>query len=257
MIKCLLSRKSLQIVIPLRRFRLRTVFSLFAFCSTLPLAAAPTTASLWGRVSYLGQRPQLELIEMRGDSYCSARQREARHSRQDLLVNEQGGVANALVYVKDGPIVRRADPQRKMVELAMRDCLFFPRVLGVQCGQKIALRNDDRTLHTVYARAKANPKFIHPLRGPDDPPFEFSFSAPELPVYLRCDVQPWMIAYVGVFDHPYFSVTAIDGTFELVNLPPGNYTIGVWHEKLGTLTEHIELKAGERRALELHFAGTR
>ena len=50
---------------------------------------------------------------------------------------------------------------------------------------------------------------------------------------IKCNVHSWMHAYIGVVDNPYFAVTGPDGTFEWKNVPPGDYTIGVWHEKLG------------------------
>ena len=51
---------------------------------------------------------------------------------------------------------------------------------------------------------------------------------------VKCNIHPWMKAYVGVVSHPYFAVTGDDGSFELKDLPPGDYTIQVWHEKYGT-----------------------
>jgi Carboxypeptidase regulatory-like domain len=53
---------------------------------------------------------------------------------------------------------------------------------------------------------------------------------------VKCDVHKWMRAYVGVVPHPYFAVTGPDGSFELRNVPPGDYTVAVWHEKLGERT---------------------
>lgn len=221
-----------------------------------PLCAAPTTASLWGTVRFQGRPPEPRLIEMKGDRYCVERQSQAQWRAQELLVGKEGGIANAIVYVKEGPIARATKPSAP-VDLAMRDCMFTPRVIALQCGQLLRIRNDDRTLHTVYARPKANAKFIHPLFGPQDPPFEVSFKAPELPIALRCDVQPWMIAYVAVFDHPYFCVTGPEGTFELPDLPEGDYAIEVWHEKLGTQLERIGLRGGEKRSIQFMYSLTK
>ena len=50
---------------------------------------------------------------------------------------------------------------------------------------------------------------------------------------VKCDVHPWMGAFVHVLDHPFFSVTGDDGTFTISGLPPGNYTVTAWHETLG------------------------
>ena len=47
-------------------------------------------------------------------------------------------------------------------------------------------------------------------------------------------IHSWMRAWVGAVEHPYFAVTGADGSFELKNLPPGEYTVEAWHEQYGT-----------------------
>ena len=58
-------------------------------------------------------------------------------------------------------------------------------------------------------------------------------------VYRACDVHRWMNAYVGVLDHPYFSVSGPDGSFTITGLPPGTYTIEARHEMFGTRTTTV------------------
>ncbi len=72
------------------------------------------------------------------------------------------------------------------------------------------------------------------------------FTSREVMVPFKCDVHPWMHAYIGVLDHPFFAVTGPDGTFSLKGLPPGTYTIEAWHEELGTMTQSVTI--GERES---------
>ena len=60
---------------------------------------------------------------------------------------------------------------------------------------------------------------------------------------FKCSIHPWMTAWAGVLDHPFFAVTKADGTFEIRGLPPGKYTIAAWHGKVGTVEKVIEVKA--------------
>ena len=80
------------------------------------------------------------------------------------------------------------------------------------------------------------------------------FEAPEVMVTLKCDVHPWMTGYVGVLPHPYFQVTGEDGSFELKNLPPGNYVIEAWHEKLGAQTQNLQVGPLENKQIEFKYA---
>ena len=42
---------------------------------------------------------------------------------------------------------------------------------------------------------------------------------------FKCDVHPWMFAYVCVSEHPCFAVSGKDGTFKIKDVPPGKYTL--------------------------------
>jgi uncharacterized protein (DUF2141 family) len=70
---------------------------------------------------------------------------------------------------------------------------------------------------------------------------------------VKCDVHPWMQAYIGVMDHPFFNVTGDGGTFALKDLPAGTYTIEVWHERLGSQTQEVAVKDGESAAIDFTF----
>jgi hypothetical protein len=81
------------------------------------------------------------------------------------------------------------------------------------------------------------------------------FSKPEIGIPVKCNVHAWMRAYVHVLDHPYFSVTGAEGTFEIGNLPPGEYTLEAWHEKLPAQTARVALAASGSATAEFTFKG--
>jgi hypothetical protein len=80
-----------------------------------------------------------------------------------------------------------------------------------------------------------------------------TFTKPEVMVKFKCDVHPWMTAYVGVLEHPFFAVTGDDGTFTIKGLPAGDYEVEAWHEKLGTQTAKIKVGAGEAKTADFKF----
>ena len=113
-------------------------------------------------------------------------------------------------------------------------------------GQPIEISNSDETMHNVHALGKANRgfNFPQPIKGMKS---RQTFPTPEVMVTVKCDVHPWMNAYIGVVNHPYFAVSANGGTFDLKNVPAGTYTIEAWHEKLGTQTQSVTLGAKETK----------
>jgi hypothetical protein len=86
--------------------------------------------------------------------------------------------------------------------------------------------------------AQINREWNH-SQGAGDPPLARKFIKPEIMIPVKCNIHSWMHAFIGVLDHPYFAVSGDDGSFEIKNLPPGTYTIGVWQEKLGTQEQQV------------------
>ena len=75
--------------------------------------------------------------------------------------------------------------------------------------------------------------------------FDHTFDKAEVMVPFKCDVHPWMNAYVGVLTHPYYAVSGDDGSFSIDKLPPGTYTLEAWHEELGTATQQVTVAANQ------------
>jgi hypothetical protein len=82
------------------------------------------------------------------------------------------------------------------------------------------------------------------------------FAQEEVMVHVKCDVHPWMSAWVGVLPHPCFGVSDAAGNWTISGLPPGNYTIEAWHEKLGTRSQPLTVEAGQSPQLEFTFEST-
>jgi len=72
---------------------------------------------------------------------------------------------------------------------------------------------------------------------------------------VKCNIHPWMKAWIGVVSHPFFAVTGDDGTFTIKGLPPGTYTIEVVHEKYGTSDQDITVGAKDSKTLDFTVKG--
>ena len=209
-----------------------------------------TAGAITGRVTFTGTPPKPGVIRMESDPNCVT----AGGSNTDdaVLIGEGGALQNAFVYVKDGLGDLRFPIPPQTVVLDQQGCRYVPRVLGLQVGQSVEILNSDPTLHNVHAIPAANQEFNigQPLPNMKH---THRFSTREVMVPFRCDVHPWMRAYIGVLDHPFFGVTGPDGSFSLDGLPPGTYTIEAWHETLGTETQSVTIAEKEARDIEFSF----
>src|SRR5439155_7003589 len=85
------------------------------------------------------------------------------------------------------------------------------------------------------------------------PDIKRTFTKPEVMVHFKCDVHPWMRAYVGVVAHPFFTTSRDTGDFELPGLPPGEYVLEAWHERLGQQFLAVTVADGERVEVVFRF----
>jgi plastocyanin len=210
---------------------------------------AETAGNIAGRTTFEGTAPKPGIVRMDADPNCV--QAGATSTDETVVVGDAGALQNVFVYVKDGLGDLRFPIPSVPAVLDQKGCHYVPHVLGVQVGQNVEIVNSDPTLHNVHAVPKANQEFNmgQPLPGIK---FTRQFSTREVMVPFKCDVHPWMQAYVGVVDHPYFAVTGADGSFSLKGLPPGTYTIEAWHEQLGTQTQSVTV--GEKESKDIAFS---
>lgn len=209
-----------------------------------------TAGSITGRVTFAGAAPAPQPLQMDSDPNCV--QPGGGATSDSVLVGGDGAVQNVFVYVKDGLGALRFPIPSNAVVIDQKGCRYVPHVLGVQVGQRVEILNSDPTLHNIHAVPTANREFNtgQPIPGMKH---AHQFTAREVMVPFKCDVHPWMNAYVGVLDHPFFAVTGPDGSFELKGLPPGTYTIEAWHERFGTQTQMVTIGASETGTAAFSF----
>jgi hypothetical protein len=217
-------------------------------------AAAPAAggATLTGKVAFDGTAPAMNPIKMDADAFCKSEHKEPVYE-QEVVVNPNKTLQWVLVYVKEG-VSGTYPPPATPVTLDQRGCQYHPHIFGIQAGQSLRVLNSDGTLHNIHALPKKNAEFNigQPFKGMETLK---KFDTAEVPVRFKCDVHKWMGAYTGVFNHPFFAVTNDQGTFEIKNLPPGNYVIEAWHEKYGAQTQNVTIGGPEAKTVDFTFKG--
>jgi len=189
-----------------------------------------------GVVAFTGTAPAPKKIDASADPVCG--QQNPNLSTEDTVVKD-GKLANVFVYIKDGAT---ADGTKvgdytfttpaDAVVLDQKGCHYVPHVLGVQTNQKIRITNSDPTQHNIHPTPKNNPEWNQGQPN-GAAPLEKSFARAEVLIPVKCNQHPWMKSYVAVLKHPFYAVTAEDGTFTIKGVPPGTYTVAAWHEKGG------------------------
>ena len=211
-----------------------------------PAVDPSTVATVSGQVVIDGTPPAAEVIRLDGDPKCVALAKGEERRTEYVVAGPGNSLRNAFVYVKEGLPARLYPIPSTPVVLDQQQCRYVPRVVGMQVGQQLVIRNSDPLLHNVRAEGQINQPFDvgTPIQGME---IKRTFSTREVMVPFKCNVHQWMNAYVGVLEHPFFAVTDDSGRFAIPQLPPGSYTIEVWHERLGTQTQQVTVAARDAK----------
>jgi plastocyanin len=213
---------------------------------------AATAGIVRGKVIYQGPKPARTVINMDSDAACQ--QDHAGHPVYDesLVTGKAGALANAFVYIQTGLEDKKFEPAQGPVLLNQHGCLFEPRVLGMRAGQTLDVKNSDNVSHNVHPKPTNNYDW-NQQQSPGAPDLEHRFPRADVMIPVKCNVHSWMRAFIGVVDHPYFAVTGPDGAFELKNVPPGDYTLTVWQEKLGQQKQTVHLAPSATAAVNFTY----
>lgn len=205
-----------------------------------------------GVVKYDGEAPKLPEIKMDADPICLTKHSGPVYS-QVLLLGEGNTLGNVFVHVVSGLSQKAYPAPAEAVVLDQNGCVYEPHVTGILVGQTLKVLNPDGTLHNVHGLPKVNQEFNIAM-----PKFRTEitkvFDKPEFMFPVKCDVHPWMGAWVSVMTHPFFSTSKQDGVFVIENLPAGQYEVEAWHEKMGTQKVSVTLAEGENKEIAFSFS---
>src|SRR5262245_11942314 len=212
-----------------------------------------------GVVSYTGTAPEPKKIDTAADAACT--------SKSTNLVTEEwmvkdGKVANTYVYIKEGTLTDGSKISAystfpnmpSSATLDQNGCHYKPHVLGVVVNEPISITNSDPTTHNIHFTPKNNPDW-NQSQPNGAGALTHKLARAEILVPVKCNQHPWMKSYVAVSKHPFFAVTAEDGSYTIKGVPPGKYTVVAWHEGGANGTEKtIEVTVPASGAAKADFS---
>ena len=201
-----------------------------------------SAADIIGVITLTGTPPpEKEITPLMENPDC-AKMHATTPTTHFYVVGPNHELADVVVSLK-GVTGKSTGASQPPVVLDQKGCLYTPQILAIQTGQKLIVKNSDPCIHNVHPTptASGNPE-SNQVQRPGGADLDFVYAQPEMFLRFKCDVHPWMFAWVSVFDHPYFAMSGADGKFTIKNVPPGKYTLEAAHRKLGTQTAEIEVK---------------
>jgi plastocyanin len=225
-----------------------------AIVAVLGWPSVAIAATITGTVTFAGKPPALKPLAMDAEPVCHKKHAGKPAPNEALVLGSGGTMAHIMVWVSKGlPAGKTYPAPSTPVVLDQDGCVYKPHVTGIMVGQTYRILNSDGVLHNIHTLPKVNASFNKGM-PPTLKEATTVFAKPEEVFHIKCDVHPWMSAYVAVFTHPFYSVTSTDGKFSISGLDAGTYEITAWHEKLGTQTASITVGASDTKTQNFKFA---
>jgi hypothetical protein len=156
----------------------------------------------------------------------------------NMPVVKVSSLRNVVVFLEAAPAGKVPDPQKENL-LSNTGCSYSPRILAMQKGERLKVKNNDPKLHIPHSYLDQRTVFnlSLPFRGTSLDATK-KIRQPGI-MKVVCDTHAWMLAYIHVFDHPFFAVTDERGAFSIANIPAGTYVLKAWHEDAGIKSQEI------------------
>lgn len=161
-----------------------------------------------------GERPTADLVTVVGT----------------VTIEELGSAAEAVIYLEgDGGATRPLPASDRRVVVDQKGLRFVPHVLAIPVGTSVEFSNSDAVLHNIFAPGQGGETFDLGT-WPKGEVRSYRFDHPGVSVLL-CKVHPEMEAYIVVVPTSLYAVSNATGEFRMSGVPPGAYTLRVWHER--------------------------
>jgi plastocyanin len=160
---------------------------------------------------------------------------------QSLLVGRDGGIANVVLTL---PQLEKGAPLKPLpaVKFDQKGCEYTPHVAVFPAGSTVDVINSDGVLHNIHTESVANP-VIDMAQPGFKKMITIRLDKPEA-IKVTCDVHNWMEGWWYVTANPYYALTDAAGHYEIDGIPPGNYEVQAWQEKLGVKTQKVTIRPG-------------
>jgi len=192
--------------------------------------------TITGVVTFKGTPPAPQSIKVDKDKKVCGK---TPMVSQALLVGKKKGIQNAVVRLTD---ITKGKPLKiETILLDQKGCRFQPHVLMAQAGGSVEVVNDDPLTHNIHTFSFENAQ-LNQAQPKGSPKLTIEPTIPET-IKVQCDIHKWMEGWMIVSEHPYYALTDRNGKFTLTNVPPGTYTLEIWHEMLGLVNQTVTVKA--------------
>jgi hypothetical protein len=217
--------------------------------------SAACFADVSGKVTLTGKIPEMpEIKAMKMVPGCAHKD---PMFEETVVAGDKGELANVVVYINPPEGKKLTGGNSKPAVLDQKGCMYVPHVVAMQVGQSLLVKNSDAFLHNVHTLALDNAATNFGMPTVDEAGKKVGPYNTAENIKVKCDVHPWMTAWIVVVDSPFYAVTGEDGTYKIdtKGLADGDYELVFWQEKYGKKSQKISVKGGKAEANAAYDSG--
>ena len=196
--------------------------------------------SVSGRVIYDGTPPEPRILKVDEDVEACGGDRPS----DELLVSGNGGIQNVVFSIEKIGKGKAWDFPKGGFTYDQKNCSFVPRIMLIKPKTEGEILNSDSIGHNFHTISKG----IYNVNKKIQPGSKLMVRKNKIRktgmVRAKCDIHSWMGGYWVVADTPYTVLSDADGNFSITDIPPGKYTLKIWHETLGESKQKVEVSGG-------------
>jgi hypothetical protein len=220
--------------------------------SNYEVVTVSEAGTITGLVKWSGERPKTLTLPVTKDSGTCDPEQAGAKDLERLEIGPEGGVANAVVYLRSVTKGKAWDLPDSRRNLDQQHCRYVPHVSLVQEGADLSMKSSDPILHTIHMAGAVDYNLPFPMTNVVlKRPMRKSGV-----VDLKCNAgHIWMNGVIFIVHHPYYAVTDERGAFKLTDVPPGEYEVVAWHEGWRVAREEPVLDVGtQTKTKRLYFS---
>jgi plastocyanin len=161
---------------------------------------------------------------------------------------ETNEIRNVVLYVQSAPAADT--PSSTHAAMRQDDERFTPHVLPVLRGTTVDFPNADDVFHNVFSLSSARTFDLG--RYPKGSAKSVTFDRGGV-VQVFCHIHSDMSAVILVLENAYFAQPARSGRYVIEDVPPGEYTVVGWHERIKPVMRTVRVVAGETARLDFNI----
>lgn len=219
--------------------------------STYQVISVSDGGTITGVVKWSGERPKALTLPISKDTEACDPEKAGTRELERLEISSEGGVANAVVYLRGVTKGKSWDLPDSRRSLDQKRCRYVPHISLVQAGSDFSMKSSDPILHTIHMLGAVDFNLPFPMTN-----VTLTRTMRKAGIVdLKCNAgHIWMNGVIFIVNHPYYAITDERGEFRLTNVPAGEYELVAWHEGWRVAREEPVLDVGtQTKTKRLYF----